>query len=134
MPINVKPAQLPEELGMYVDDLRRRVPQIGEVWLLGPRVNDEHHRGSDWDLLAFADEAALRTIRSDPSLHRDDLHLSVVTDGDRFRPAWAPAGGDGGEGRLVEGRLADLDWRVEDLHVAHYTQPSGRRETAVRVR
>ena len=125
MPINVKPAQLPEELGMYVDDLRKRMPQIDEVWLLGPRVNDEENRGSDWDLLAFADEAALRSIRSDPSLHREDLHLSVVTDGDRYRPAW----GDGGEGRL-----ADLDWRVEDLHVARYTRPSGRRETAVRVR
>lgn len=125
MPISTKPVQLPEELGMYVDRLRQRIPQIDEVWLLGPRVNDDEHRGHDWDLLAFADESALEAMRADASLHRDDLHLNVVTDGDRFEPAW-------GSGR--PGRLTELDWRVEDLHSASYASDASQRKTAVRVR
>src|SRR5690606_7209099 len=66
-----KPAQLPEELGMYVDGLRRTYPAIDEVWVLGPRDDEERHRR--WDLLAFADEDALAAIRANRSVHRADL-------------------------------------------------------------
>jgi len=123
--ISTRPTQLPEELGMYVDGLRKRYPSLDEVWLLGPRVNEEEKRGSDWDLLAFGDAHALAAIRSDRSVHRDDLNFMVVTDGDRFEKAW---------GDPEPGRLADLQWRREDPHSATYVAQEGDREAAVRVR
>lgn len=110
---------------MYVDGLRKAYPSIEEVWLLRPRVNDEQRRGSDWDLLAFADEAALAAIRANPSIHRGDLHLTIVTDGDRFETAW---------GAPRSGRLSSIRWRVEDLHSATYVEDGTARAAAVRVR
>lgn len=123
--IVTRPIQLPEELGMYVDTLRKAYPSIGEIWLLGPRVNDEDEQGSEWDLLAFADGTALAGIRANPAVHRDDVHLMIVTDGDRFERAW---------GSSEPGRLSSIRWRVEDLHTASYAKDGAAREAAVRVR
>lgn len=123
--IGSRQIQLPEELGMYVDALRKQYPSIDEVWMLGARVNDEHTRGSEWDLLVFGDRAALSAIRAEPSLHRSDLNLMIVIDGDRFERAW---------GGRDQGRLSALEWRVEDLHSATYLRGGAARETAVRVR
>lgn len=123
--ITTKPMQLPEDIGMYVDALRKKHPAIGEVWLLGPRVNAEESRGEQWDLLAFADDKVLAAVRGDPASRRDDVRLSVVVDGDRFEAAW----GDG-----KSGRLSDMGWRVEDLHNASYASGAAARASAVRVR
>lgn len=108
---------------MYVDGLRRTYPAIDEVWVLGPRDDEERHRR--WDLLAFADEDALAAIRANRSVHRADLRLTIVTDGDRFERAW---------GAPRSGRLSSIRWRVEDLHSASYIGDGAVRETAVRVR
>src|SRR5690606_33810607 len=107
--IGSRQIQLPEELGMYVDAPRKEYPSIDEVWLLGPRVNDERTRGSEWELLAFGNKRVLDAIRAKPSLPRDDLKLMIVIDGDRFEPAW---------GGAERGRLSSIGWRVEDLHSA----------------
>jgi hypothetical protein len=120
-----RPIQLPEELGMYVDMLRKAHPSIEEIWLLGPRVNGEDERGSGWELLAFADEAALAALRENQSVHRSDVHLSIVTDKDRFERAW---------GAPEHGRLSSIRWRVEDLHTATYARHGAARQAAVRVR
>ena len=45
--------------------------------------------------MLFADDASLRRVRSATHLHRDDVHLRVVTDGDRFAPGWGEAVGGG---------------------------------------
>lgn len=110
---------------MYVDRLREAYPSIDEIWLLGSRVNAARERGGEWELLAFADNDALDGIRADASVHRDDLHLSIVTDGDRFERAW---------GSPQPGSLSSIRWRVEDLHSASYAKEGFARETAVRVR
>lgn len=109
-----KPAQLPEEIGMYVDELRRQCPSLEEVWALGPRVSTTDPDAS-WDLLAFGDVAALETVRRNRSLHRDDVTLVIVTDGDSFETAW-------GEDRR-RGRLTALGWRLEDPQTASYRAP-----------
>jgi hypothetical protein len=120
-----RPIQLPEELGMYVDSLRKRYPSIEEVWLLGPRANAVESRGSEWDLLAFGDAATLAAIRADASVHRDDLNFMIVTDGDSFERAWGPP-----ERR----RLSAIEWRLEDLHSASYRASNASRAFALRVR
>jgi hypothetical protein len=130
--IVTKPAQLPEELGMYLDRVRKLCPSIEQVWALGPRVNDAEARHTSWELLAFGDSSALETIRADRGLERDDLVLLVVTDGDRYENAW---------GDPRPGRLSEVEWHLDDPHTASYVEPigaaraePGARATAVRVR
>lgn len=129
--ISTKPTQLPEDLGMYVDVLRERYRSLHEVWVLGPRVNEPDHRNVEWDLLVFGDAEALHGIRSDASLHRDDVNLMVVVDGSRFEKAWGDA-----QARS----LSDIEWRREDAYSASYAGraegagEAGARASAVRVR
>jgi hypothetical protein len=129
--ISTKPVQLPEAIGMYVDALRKQHSSIAEVWLIGPRANATEARGKEWELLMFADDAVLETVRSDPAWHRDDVSLRVVVDGERFQSPW-------GEPR--PGRLSDMKWRAEDLQSASYVEPGAGRDgatsrlAAVRVR
>jgi len=125
--ISTRPTQLPEELGMYVDALRKKCPAIDQVWLLGPRANDPESRGTDWDLLLFADARVLREVRSDASWRRGDLNLMIVTDGDRFESAWGEPAGS----------LAAMQWRLDDPQSATYLDGAGdseNRAAAVRVR
>lgn len=123
--ISTKPTQLPEELGMYIDELRQRHPSIDEVWLLRHRGHGADGRTGEWDLLAFGDGEALSALRRDESLHRGDVNLLVVTDGDRFEPAW---------GSVLSGSLSEMRWRLEDLHSATYAAGESSTATAVRVR
>lgn len=125
--ITSKPVQLPEDIGMYVDALRKEFSAIGDVWLLNADSSGSETRGR-WDLLAFADRKVLDAIRSNPSLQRDDVKMLVAVDGDRFEAAW---------GAAESGRLSDLGWRVEDLHNASYSPSAAgtdERVTAHRVR
>lgn len=121
--------QLPEDVGMYVDRLRRDT-SIDGVWLFSPpglfSGNDDRTR----DLLLFADAESLAALRSDPSLQRDDVNLAVVTDGEHFEPVWDDA---------PSARLRDILWRVESPERATYVAPGdhhagAERRTAVRVR
>ncbi|MFS8607860.1 MAG: hypothetical protein LOD94_07700 [Gammaproteobacteria bacterium] len=123
--ISNKPTQLPEELGMYVDALRQRHSAIDEVWVLASKESESAKRGGKWNLLAFADSSTLTALEADESVHRDDVNLIVVTDGDRFENAW---------GSRSRGRLSDIDWRREDMHTASYIAAASKRECAVRVR
>lgn len=109
---------------MFVDALRQRYEAIDQVWLLGHRMSDDEH-GGEWTLLAFADASTLRELRRDPSVHRDDLNLFVVTDGNRFEQAW---------GEPVAGELEALGWQLEDPHSATFRTNASGTETAVRVR
>lgn len=117
-----KPVQLPEELGMYVDALRKRHPSLDEVWV----IDHDETRGGHWSLLAFGDDDALRRIRADESAHRDDLDFMIVIDGDRFESAW---------GARRAGRLCEIGWALEDPQSATY-RPAGAADPkkAVRVR
>jgi len=79
---------LSEELGAYLDGLRAAFPAIEEVWLIGSRANHTAHAGSDWDFIAFADQAACDEIEVDAQWHRADVDLLVVVDGNEFKRPW----------------------------------------------
>lgn len=123
-PFAPKTVQLPEELGMYVDELRKAYPTIGEVWLLDAQAGGGDSR-IERKLLVFADRAALQWIRADRAVRRNDIALWIITDGDRFETPWGPP---------ESGRLSSIRWRVEDLHSATCIGPDGLEATAVRVR
>lgn len=110
-----RPAQLPEALGMYLDDkLRRHYAAITEVWLLGQGTAETGD--VVWELLVFADRETLAAIRADVALPRTDLRLVVVVDGDRFESVW---------GDPRPGRLSECRWRQEGSHAARYALPLG---------
>jgi hypothetical protein len=110
---------------MFIDIARERHPGMDEVWLLGKP--SDHSRGKEglWTLLTFGNEAVLESLRADSSLHRCDVRLWVVTDGDRYVSAW-------GEGE--SGTLTSLEWRRGGADSAAYVAPPQRAGVAMRVR
>jgi hypothetical protein len=125
--------QLSEEVGMYVDRLRAEHDSIDAVWLVGDRVNAEDARETPWELLVFADGRTLQALRNDRGWRRDDIALSVVTDGDRFEPVW----NEGGAASTFKGgSLRALSWRADTAQTATYTShgDAGIKRRALRVR
>ncbi len=129
-------AQVPEDIGMYLDKLRRDHPAIDQIWLLGrqPHPAATGSAGSVvWELLLFADKASLTAIRADAALLRMDVKLVVVTDGDAFESVW---------GDPARGRLTRSGWYLEgpssarfDAPLAHEPMDAGtNRASASRVR
>jgi hypothetical protein len=116
---------LPEGLGMYIDIARERHPGMDEVWLLGKPSDHPHGKEGLWTLLAFGTEAVLESLRADTSLHRCDVQLLVVTDGDRYASAW-------GEGE--SGSLTNLKWRRGGADSAAYAGAAEGAGVAMRVR
>lgn len=120
--------QLSEEVGMYVDRLRSRFDAIGEVWLLGAHANDDGDRDAVWELVVFADEQVLNSLKQQrQTWERSDVSVLIVVDGDRFEKLWHPG---------QQGRLSAMDWTSDDAEAATYRSPGGGAErlNAVRVR
>jgi hypothetical protein len=104
---------------LYLDLLAEHCPDIRSVWEIGVRADDEvlgTCAPFGWDLIAFADEETLQQLRAATDLHRPDVRLRVVTDGDRFEPAWGDA--------ALSGSLLDWGWRRVNEREAFYT-PEG---------
>ena len=101
---------------LYLDQLAEHCPDIRSVWEIGVRADDEvlgTCAPFGWDLIAFADEETLQQLRAAPDLHRPDVRLRVVTDGDRFEPAWGDA--------ALSGSLSDWEWRRVSEREAYYS-------------
>lgn len=104
-------ARLSDELETWLDQLLVAYPAIREVWLIGSRANRSAHAGSDWDLVAFADEATSEAVEADSQWHRPDVDLLVVTDGNNFKRPW---------GAPKAGSLTRWGWRQTDPGSATY--------------
>jgi hypothetical protein len=127
--METKPIQLTENVGMYVDRLRKRFDSIEEVWLIGAHANGTGSRDSDWELLIFADEEVLAALRSEAQWQRSDVSLLIVVDGEHFEKV-------GDDARRSS--LASIEWYLRDPQSATYRASSsaGGAQTlnAVRVR
>ena len=87
--------------------------EISEVWSLDLCPRDAAAAGRcEW--LAFADAATLRRLRKLEDLHRADVELLVVIDGDAFESAWGP--------RHVSGSLARWGWQRISHREAYYDE------------
>ena len=86
-------------------------PLIRAIWLVGDAADGPRHatRLYTWDLIAIADPLTLQRLRKTVKLHRSDVRLRVMGDGNRLENAW------GGE-------------RRDDLPVASDWQPSSPEE------
>jgi hypothetical protein len=87
------------------------------IWMIGDRADGDvldSHGPFGWDLVAFADKQTLRCLRNATDLHRVDVLLRVVTDGDRFEIAWGTP--------HVSGSLFQWDWREATEKEAYYSE------------
>jgi hypothetical protein len=69
-------------------------------------------RPHDFELVAFADVAALQCLRKAESLHRHDVRLLIVTDGNRFESAWGDI--------PCTGSMLQWNWRQANEKAAYY--------------
>jgi hypothetical protein len=97
----------------YVAELIQRCPGIDSVWLMGDAASDIA-TARRWELVAFADSFTAARIRKSTDLHRGDVTLRIVTDGDRFEIAWGALAG--------VGSLMSLDWSQTAFSEAHYNE------------
>jgi hypothetical protein len=122
--MNDSKAQITEEIGLYLDEMRAAYPAIEEVWLIGPRATEPGRRDAAWELLLFADADTIDALRRDRTQRRDDVVLLVVTEDEVIESL----------SREPRARsLEALGWRREDPNAASYAHSSGR-QAAVRLR
>lgn len=103
------------ELSAFLSRLLMRSLEIRAVWSIGDA--DEAARTSApprYELLVFADRPTLDNLRKSDHLHRADVELLVVIDGDRFENAWGQ--------RRLSGSLARWAWRPVSANLAYYDE------------
>ena len=82
-------------------------------------------------LIVFADRPTLLSLRRSERLHRADVELLVVFDGDQFENAWGP--------QRLSGSLSRWAWRQVSDELAYFDEskwanPEADAGTVVRVR
>ena len=86
---------------------------IRAVWRTRHGAHDDAP-ALEHEFLAFADKPTLDRLRQCEDLHRSDVELLVVVDGDRFENAWGP--------RKLSGSLARWAWRQVSAELAYYDE------------
>jgi hypothetical protein len=114
----------------YLQRILLCCPSIRTVWSVGHEGSQRAAQPSG-DLLLFADPLTLHTLRKSDGLHRTDVQILVVFDGDRFESAFGPQG--------ISGSLARWAWHAAAHDVAYYDEsrwahPEGAGGAVVRVR
>lgn len=117
------------ELSAFVSNVLIHGLEISAVWSVGHA--DASAEPRPCELLVFADLPTLERLRKSGRLHRTDVDVLVVVDGDRFENAW-------GEHR-VSGSLARWAWRQVSPELAYYDESKwaecgGEAGSVVRVR
>jgi hypothetical protein len=105
------------DLSLFVEQVTDRYRTVRSIWVIGACADAEMRDAAssfDWELIAFADVATLRALRRATDLHRPDVLLRVVIDGDRFQVAWGPL--------HMSGSLFQWDWREASERQAYYSE------------
>jgi hypothetical protein len=119
------------EITAFVSRVLASCLDIRAVWSMDHCDAQSRPAPARHELLAFADAATLTRLRKSEHLHRADVELLVVIDGDLFESAWGP--------RKLSGSLARWAWRQISPHEAYYdesrwSQCDGDAGAVVRVR
>jgi hypothetical protein len=104
-------------MSLFLSQLADRYPAVRSIWAIGDRADGgvlDSESAFDWHLVAFADKPTLYGLRKATDLHRTDVVLRVVTDGDRFEVAWGRPD--------VSGSLFQWDWRQVTEKEAFYSE------------
>ena len=103
------------QLHSFIARITERCPTIRSVWRTGYSAKTElldSPRQHDFELVAFADDAALQYLRKAESLHQHEVRLLIVTDGNRFESAWGDIPG--------AGSMLQWSWRQANEKAAFY--------------
>ena len=106
--------QSPPHIAAFLSRVLVSCLEIRSVWSMVLGGDDPEQTASQYELLAFADPMTLRHLRNLEDLHRTDVELLVVVDGDRFESAWGP--------RRLSGSLARWAWRQTSPCEAYYDE------------
>jgi hypothetical protein len=116
----------------YVEKLVTAYPRISEVWLFGSRANDQARPDSDWDYLAFCDEARVMSVlHNDARFNDPNVDLMFVGPGlDEALKPWPRA--DGSWKTLGLGSApGGINWKVISDNEAQYIVYRDRRPGSV---
>jgi hypothetical protein len=106
------PGPTAEGIGSFVSRILVACPDMRSVWRIDLRPDEERVAPDCCELLAFADPLTLRRLRKLADLHRADVELLVVVDGDAFESAWGP--------RKAAGSLSRWGWQQVSSIEAYY--------------
>ncbi|MFN2644638.1 MAG: hypothetical protein ABR570_06585 [Burkholderiales bacterium] len=105
-------------ISWFLAELQASCPALRSVWRIGESAAAgatlPSREPEMWDLIAFADAPSLQRLRGAQHLHRSDVRLRVVTDGDRFGLAWGEA--------PDAGTLSQWDWLQVNEREAFYSE------------
>ena len=101
-------------LSAFVSRVLARCLDIRALWSIGHADLALARPDSAGELLAFADRPTLQMLRKSDHLHRADVELLVVFDGNQFENAWGP--------HRISGSLARWAWRPVTDELAYYDQ------------
>jgi len=102
------------DLSAFVSRVLLHCLDIRAVWCMRQDAPAAAQAALEHELLAFADPLTLQRLRQCDDLHRNDVDLLVVVDGDRFENAWGP--------RKLSGSLARWAWRQVSAELAYYDE------------
>jgi|SRR5687767_3508448 hypothetical protein len=121
---------MPNEIAQFIPRLLQCCLDMRFVWLLGQDELAVRNCVPRWELLAFADALTLERLRKADALHREDIDVMVVTDGDAFHNAWGR--------RRLSGSLVRWSWQQSSSEEAFYSEARwagpGNEGNVVRVR
>jgi Polymerase beta, Nucleotidyltransferase len=122
----------------YIDRLVLAYPSITKIWLFGSRANGLAKPESDWDYLAFGDDASvLHALHNDPQFNATGIDLMFVGPGvDEAIKPWQEA--DRYWKKLGLGAApGGIDWQVisdtEARYIVHRDRSPGSFETAPQI-
>lgn len=114
--LNIEPlaASSSSDLSAFLSRLLLCCLDVQEIWSIGHDGLARARPSQDHELLVFADPSTLQTLRRSDALHRADIRILVVHDGDQFESAWGPD--------RISGSLARWAWRPVGYDVAYYDE------------
>jgi hypothetical protein len=104
----------PPEISGFISRILERCLNIRSVWWMAQDNHEAAPVAPRWELLAFADPATLERLRKATDLHRADVDILIVMDGDRFENAWGQ--------RRLSGSLVRWSWRQVRPAEAYYNE------------
>ncbi len=79
---------LDNAIELYLKQVVAVCPEIKAIWLFGSRANGTATSSSDWDFLAFGDDATYERLHLATELHRENVDFMVMTNEDDFQNVW----------------------------------------------
>ena len=115
------------DIGFFIGDVLTSCPLLRAIWRVGQLASGKADLSPAfvWDLIVFGDRPALQRLQEAAHIHRKDVRLCVVTDGDRFRSAW---------GIVQDGSLSRWEWAPANAGEAFYSASAAQAGHGDRVR